>query len=484
MNHPPLLRLLALSVLLLSFMALPGHGQRIEVRGNSKIIVPNDNTPSTTDGTDFGEWGVLENGGVARTFDIFNTSTSATLRIYSIQPLGPAAAEFRFTVIPALVLPPRTATSFELFFKPDVQGERDVTLRINCNDPTLDPHLSAFRFDFAIQGTGTIPEPRMSVTGNGQTIPDGDPLPSPGDHTDFGTTDVGDGSVTHTFTIENVGTAPLSIAGLQFFGGESGDFTFTKAPSNGIPIDGSSTFEIRFDPSSSGLRSTTVQINSNDASHTIYDFKIQGTGSIQAPEIQVSGNGQAIASGDLTPSFDDHTLFGNVEFAGVPVTRHYLIANSGQVPLTIDSIDLIGSERDDFELLATPGGPIAPAGTMLLPVRFTPRGEGVRGTTVRINSNANNASVFEFAIQGVGGNFRLLRIEADGDDALVVFRTNPDPSFSQYFYTLQFTPNPDTTEWEEITIGNFEPASTEQLRHEGILASGSGFWRVVEVLIP
>ena len=53
--------------------------------------------------------------------------------------------------------------------------------------------------------------PEINVLGNGTTIIDGDTTPSGADHTDFGSTDFPSGTVTRTFTIQNLGTASLTL---------------------------------------------------------------------------------------------------------------------------------------------------------------------------------------------------------------------------------------------------------------------------------
>jgi len=49
--------------------------------------------------------------------------------------------------------------------------------------------------------------PDMNVTGNGNSIPDGDTTPNVTDDTDFGSVSALSGSVVHTFTIDNAGGA-------------------------------------------------------------------------------------------------------------------------------------------------------------------------------------------------------------------------------------------------------------------------------------
>jgi len=127
----------------------------------------------------------------------------------------------------------------------------------------------------------TIVLPEIQLQGNGQTIADGDATPTAADHTDFGVADVGGGQVTRTFTIQNTGTAVLTLTGtppVRIVGAHAADFAVTAQPPASISAGGSTTFAVTFDPSASGVRTATVKIENNDADESVYDFAIQGAG--------------------------------------------------------------------------------------------------------------------------------------------------------------------------------------------------------------
>ena len=50
------------------------------------------------------------------------------------------------------------------------------------------------------------------------------------------------------------------------------------SPNLSVLPTGSTTFEITFDPSDSGLRAANISIGSNDADEDPYSFSIQGVG--------------------------------------------------------------------------------------------------------------------------------------------------------------------------------------------------------------
>jgi hypothetical protein len=130
-----------------------------------------------------------------------------------------------------------------------------------------------------IQVVSSIPIPEIEITGNGQVIADNDLVPSVADGTEYGAVLTG-GSVTRTFTINNPGTGTLNLTGgprVQLI--PSTDFTVTVLPAASVAAGGSTTFQVRFAPTGSGLKIALVRIANNDGDENPYDFTIQGTAS-------------------------------------------------------------------------------------------------------------------------------------------------------------------------------------------------------------
>ncbi len=129
--------------------------------------------------------------------------------------------------------------------------------------------------------SGSTPTPEINLKGNGVSIANGDNSPSLTDSTDFGSHDVASGSNTNTFTIENTGAGSLTLNGnpkVSITGAHTSDFSVTTLPNSPIAASGSTTFQITFDPTATGLRQATVSITNDDADESPYTFVIQGTG--------------------------------------------------------------------------------------------------------------------------------------------------------------------------------------------------------------
>lgn len=123
--------------------------------------------------------------------------------------------------------------------------------------------------------------PEINVQGNGINIPDGNTIISLADDTDFGELEVA-GAVTesHTFTIQNLGNANITLDDPSPYVTITGsaDFTLTANPTTPIGAGGSTTFTITYDPTTSGTHTATVSIANNDTDEDPYTFIIGGKG--------------------------------------------------------------------------------------------------------------------------------------------------------------------------------------------------------------
>jgi hypothetical protein len=103
-------------------------------------------------------------------------------------------------------------------------GLTNVTNAVNNLTGTINVVISlsgasgtgTFRLDdFTLIGsvTPTAASPEINLQGNGVSIVSGDTTPDLADHTDFGSVSTASGSVVREFTIQNLGTAALSLTG-------------------------------------------------------------------------------------------------------------------------------------------------------------------------------------------------------------------------------------------------------------------------------
>ncbi len=127
----------------------------------------------------------------------------------------------------------------------------------------------------------TYSGPEINIQGNGVNIPDGNTVISTTDDTDFGGIEATLGSVSHIFTIQNLGSVNLTLDGANPYvvlTGDTADFILTANPTTPIAAGTNTTFTITYDPTTSGTHLATVSIDNNDSDEDPYTFNIQGIG--------------------------------------------------------------------------------------------------------------------------------------------------------------------------------------------------------------
>lgn len=123
----------------------------------------------------------------------------------------------------------------------------------------------------------------IKLKGNNVLISNGQTSPSLSDHTDFGSHSVFSGSLVRTFTIENLGAAALNLTNppnyVALSGPHATDFIISlQATSPVAPNNGSTTFQVLFNPSAHGTRKATVNIPNSDGNANPFTFDLQGYG--------------------------------------------------------------------------------------------------------------------------------------------------------------------------------------------------------------
>ncbi|MBK8067671.1 MAG: choice-of-anchor D domain-containing protein [Rhodanobacteraceae bacterium] len=322
------------------------------VQGNSTTIADGDATPSLTDHTDFGSQSVAS-GTVVRTYTIQNTGTSS-LTVGTPSLSGTHAADFSVSANPAASVAAGGSTTFQVTFNPSALGLRSASVSFSNNDANENP------YNFSIQGTGVDPE--VNVQGNGVSIADGDATPSATDHTDFGSIAISGGTVVRTFTIQNTGTANLTVNTPTISGTHAADFTVTANPTSPVAGPGSTTFQVTFNPSAAGLHTATVSFTNNDPHEATYDFAIQGTGTIglSINDVSMNEGDSGTTAFDFTVSLDSPAPPGGVSFI-IATSDGSAVAGEDYVSQTLTgqtipagnstytfSVAVVGDVRDEF----------------------------------------------------------------------------------------------------------------------------------------
>ncbi|OIQ28277.1 MAG: hypothetical protein BM564_09395 [Bacteroidetes bacterium MedPE-SWsnd-G2] len=283
-----------------------------------------------------------------------------------------------------------------------------VAARYNQAPGSCDTGYDGEVEDYTINVIASTPLPEMNITGLGNTITDGDSTPAVADDTDFGAFLVSSGFSAHTFTIQNTGTANLSLTGASPYvviTGDTADFTLTSNPATPVAASGSTTFTITFDPTTTGTRNATISIANDDADENPYTFDIQGQGTTPAPEMNITGSGNTITDGDSTPIVTDDTEFGSLLVSSGSVSHTFTIQNTGTSDLNLTDASpyiSIAGHTADFTVTSIPVTPITSGSNTTFAITFDPSAAGLRSATISIANNDSDENPYNFTIQGTG----------------------------------------------------------------------------------
>ncbi len=169
---------------------------------------------------------------------------------------------------------------------------------------------AGYYHSLALVAQPPAPAPDINITCNGLSIPDGGSQ-------DFGNVPVG-AETSLVFTVTNSGNAPLTGLAITKDGTDTAMFTVTRNPV--APVSGSggsTTFTVRFAPTTTGIITAALHIGNNDPDENPFDIMLTGSGGtplqiwrqIHFANIDNSGNGA-----DLN-DFDKDGIPNLVEFA-------------------------------------------------------------------------------------------------------------------------------------------------------------------------
>lgn len=145
----------------------------------------------------------------------------------------------------------------------------------------------------------------------------------------------------------------------------------------------------------------TMSGASGNGTFRLDDFTLTGTVTsiTPQPEINITGNGSSILTGDVSPTTTDFTDFGNVNIAS-SLSRNFVVQNLGTANLSVTGATITGANASEFVITSSPVGTITSAGNAGLTIQFTPTASGIRTATVTVTNNDSNEGTYTFVIQG------------------------------------------------------------------------------------
>jgi len=430
----------------------PQPGPELDMRGNGKLIVAGDTTPSALDGTDFGS-AAINGSGLEQTFTITN-SGSAPLQLTGnpiVTVTGQHQRDFAVTSQPASLIAPGAGTTFTVQFKPLNQGLRAATISVGNNDTLENP------YQFAVQGAGFIAglESIWPATLAGKDINfDGTAYDLgtifqssvPGSVVKLRVYSVTGDTGDHTASIWD-NAAGMVIAGPYTwnYGGANGWITMDIPPvsldantlytvsistgtgphrdypniAGGAATAGSNGQHLSY-PTNAGVFSAsppppeTLPTSSYNGGNYLRDVVFVPAGVVvNFPGMSVLGNGAAITNGSTSASSANGTDFGQAMVGGGGTKITFTITNSSSGTLDLTAtpeVAITGPQAADFSVVAQPAVSVPAGGASTFTIQFAPLGAGARSATVSIENDTDASNPYVFSLVGTGLAAAPLRI--------------------------------------------------------------------------
>lgn len=201
----------------------------------------------------------------------------------------------------------------------------------------------------------------------------------------FGNLDVDAPAASTVVTYANEGLSTLTISSVGIVGTDASQFSLA-APADTSPMlpnAPSRNVTVRFDPSSVGAKSATLQFVSSDPSGNV-NGALTGTGIDQ--EITVTGGPIAFQPRGTSN--------------GPSAPQQVTITNDGTAPLNISSISITGANAADFDITspATMPSSLAPGQSVVVEVVFDPDTGGTKTASLTVVSDDSNEGTVNVAL--------------------------------------------------------------------------------------
>jgi C1A family cysteine protease len=188
----------------------------------------------------------------------------------------------------------------------------------------------------------------------------------------FGLVKKGKQSLSQSISVQNTGSARLSISSIERTGANGSDFSFIDGCSGFIPAGESCSIDVTVTSSDYGKRSGEFRIYSNDNKKQPY-YLIKMTANAKAPKISVKPSSlrfEPLLLGDLS---------------GLSGTQTIIIENKGLSDLIFDAVDT--NNISDFSLVNNCSSILEGGASCTMEFSFLPTDVGTRSGFITISSN-------------------------------------------------------------------------------------------------
>ncbi|MBN1999147.1 choice-of-anchor D domain-containing protein [candidate division KSB1 bacterium] len=297
-----------------------------DVMNASTAATLNDNFPSFTfqcschnanpDASSNLAYSLLKNGAIAT---VGATRVSWYYRGQTYFSGSPSNAGLTFEYASRLISKEMTCGYALYDLKQALNFFQDAELWMNFTDFNLygDPSIGLFTWQ-----TAAVQKPEITVMQNGTSIPVSGSF-------DFGVQEQTGGKTGFVFTVNNIGTADLSLTGspaVQISGENAGNFIVSDQPGTFLPPSSSQNFRIEFAPAGAGDYSAVVSIPNNDVKKDPYTFNLHGTVTAETHDMLV------VNTGSLPPAFIGNSYEAQCQASGGEPPYKWSLVN-GHLPV-------------------------------------------------------------------------------------------------------------------------------------------------------
>ncbi|WP_299456511.1 choice-of-anchor D domain-containing protein [uncultured Microscilla sp.] len=320
-----------------------------------------------------------------KTLAILNVSSGAALILQGDPVVNiSGSSDFKVSNQPAVgsTVAALGNTSFTIEYTPTSVGNHTATITIASND-----------FDegtYTITLTGQGAEPEINVQDQFSTDKPNNSTVNMGSYT------LGTNALQQTLTIQNTGPVPLTLTEQPTISSGNTNFSISSSLSSlEVPVGGAATIQVNFRPTTTGSKTGTLTIRSNDSDEGTYTINLTGTAAAPAtPEIAVLYDGKEILPGETIEI--DTTAALNVR--GVEL----YIKNQGQANLTLNGsplASLIGADASEFNLdLSATASVVNSEDSTLIKVNFAPVSTSLGSKTAQVTIGSNDSDEATYTI--------------------------------------------------------------------------------------
>ena len=309
---------------------------------------------------------------VDKTLTIYNLG-NANLVLSGSPYVLLSGEDFSILHQPVSPIPPGGSSTFTVRFQPLSPGDKTGSISIPNSDLNEDP------YNITLNGINPVPEIDIDQCADGGSVSFASNVGS---------------YEGKTFSIVNRGGADLILNGppiIVITGPNADQFNVQQQPVSPVSPSGSTSFIIRFQPTSMGNKIAAIAISNNDSNENPYDITLNGH--TPQPEMEIDW------------AWDGGTYdFGTI-CIGEWWETAFTIYNYGDANLVLSGtpiVEIQGPDQNHFNVTQQPNSTVLPGQYTTFSIRFSPNQGGLLQASISIANNDADENPYDITLLGTG----------------------------------------------------------------------------------